>query len=547
MKTQKWTETISEAYLFMMLMVFPLFICPDYANITSIKLVVFLVCLAAFALGLLACQIAGRKSRKEGASPLVAKLPEDYLMEYLPDLFLGLFLLSGMVSWLLSPFFGQKNADGLDFNWFGAGRFDGLLFYMLYALVFVLTARFCKIKKNYVVGFTVISFVMYLISVIQLSGINFMNFYPVAYYKGNPSEFFSTIGNADIMAGFLCMAVPLVAAAYVVYQFNKPLRAFFLLVSAFGLYVALSIGVDMSLVGLLGVFAIMIPLLMQNRRYTLKLLELFMSFALGAAASFLVNYTYNEEEKTAITHLDFGMGVWAALVALAALLVVWLLLRRFALERVNWKLVRWSAVGFEALGLLAVFCYFRFIYVHTGGAGLKQDLYELVRGQLSLTAGHNRIGIWSHALQMAKRNLWFGTGCGTFAETFRLYAREVRYLRYMNRNLDFAHNEYVHFLCTMGVSGLLLYLGFLASTAWRALKRIRQNPRILVLGAAVLGYSCWVFFCFSIVIITPIYWVLLGLLMREVRDTVKSASSVNVPAEPSVLEEPLQEGETAFS
>ena len=170
--------------------------------------------------------------------------------------------------------------------------------------------------------------------------------------------------------------------------------------------------------------------------------------------------------------------------------------------------------------------------------GLMNDLYELVRLNLSDTAGTHRIGIWRHALGMSQENPVFGTGCGTFAETFREYAAKVGYERYADgsRILDFAHNEYVHHLCTLGLWGLLSYLGFLCSSFVFTLKYYCKNPRILVLGAAVLGYSIQVFFSFGVIIVAPLFWLLMGLLMKEIRLThaelIQKESAAQVPPSP---------------
>ena len=174
----------------------------------------------------------------------------------------------------------------------------------------------------------------------------------------------------------------------------------------------------------------------------------------------------------------------------------------------------------EVLCVVGAFIYLRFIYTPTAQYGFMRDLYEFARGNLTDTAGSHRGAIWKYSLRMAKENLIFGTGTGTFAKSFKEFTKEVGYNYYQNKNLDFAHNEYINILCTGGLAGLLTYLGFLISTAYLSVKTMAKNPKVLVLFAAVLGYVFQAFFSFSIVIITPIFWVLIGLLVKEARDTM---------------------------
>ncbi|MBR4868301.1 MAG: O-antigen ligase family protein, partial [Clostridia bacterium] len=503
------------------LIVFPLFVFTDYSNITATKLAFFVVCTVGFALAFIVCKLVLRENWQN----------------YLPDLFLVFFLCSGIISWFMSPYFGMARSDGFDYNLFGAGRFDGLIFLALYAVLYWLSSRYCRLHIKYIYGFALVMLVMCFIAIVQLSGINALNLYPPSNYKGHPALFLSTIGNVDVLSGFMCLMMPMIGVSYVVFKLKKGFGALFLVAHCAGVYVMLSLGADMSLVGLVALIAVLTPILIRNRRYVEKMLEIGITITLAAAASFAIDYPYISAEKRTETIFSFSAVTAFALIASVILLGARLLLHYFPDFNLNWKWVRWGVVGIEVFALIVGFCYFRFACDPAVATGFTKDLSELARFKLSDTAGHHRIGIWRHSLQMAKRNLWFGTGCGTFAETFRDFAREAGYERYVDRNLDFAHNEYVHILCTMGVAGLIGYLGFLLTMAWQTVRYMYRNPKILVLGACVFGYSVWVFFCFSICIVTPIFWVLLGMLVAEIRETAKECKQAILAEEQPPAEE----------
>ena len=85
---------------------------------------------------------------------------------------------------------------------------------------------------------------------------------------------------------------------------------------------------------------------------------------------------------------------------------------------------------------------------------------------------------------------------------------------------DFAHNDYIQIMINYGILGLIAYLTALFGTAKKGLSTSKFNPKVLILGSAVLCYCVQIFFSFSIVMVAPVFWILFALLDRENRDTV---------------------------
>ncbi len=499
--------------LYLFLCLFPLFVWTNYSNITQMKMMCFIV-LLGFSIVLVALSFTKEKTVLKNQTLLPWKA-------YIPDFLLLAFLAGGLVSGFMSPYLGDVNKDGLNLIFFGAGRHDGWLFLLAYAALFFLTSRFTWFKRSHLQAFAIVVFVMCLISVIQHAGINFMGLYPPSVYKGDPNRFYSTIGNADIMGGFMCMATPIIGVGYVVFRLSKPMRVFFLIAHTISVYVMMILRVDMAVVGLVALIGVMAPLLLRNRTYVKRTLDIGMSIALGWSITGVLKYKYIKAREFTQVSINITNVFWLCLGVFAALLVVRLLVEQFEMKWLSYKVLRWSVVGLEVAFVAVAFYYLRFLLEEPAKNGLMKDLYELVRGELSLTAGNHRIGIWKYSYMMAKENPIWGTGTGTFAKTFKAFAKEAGYTRYANRNLDFAHNEYLHYFCTMGLVGGLSYLAFLVSAAVQAFKQCVRNPKILVLGSAVLGYSVQVFFCFSVVIAAPFFWLFLGLMIGEVRATLK--------------------------
>ena len=60
-----------------------------------------------------------------------------------------------------------------------------------------------------------------LIAIVQLSGVNALDLYPPSSYKGYPGLFLSTIGNVDVLSGFMCLMMPMIGVGYVVFKMDK--------------------------------------------------------------------------------------------------------------------------------------------------------------------------------------------------------------------------------------------------------------------------------------------------------------------------------------
>ena len=558
MKKMCNTETEGRIYVLLMFTIFPLFVLNGYSNITLTKCVTFIALTVFFAVALLVNYVT---ALTVGERPKISG-KRAFTKIYFPDWFLLLMLIFTAVSCIFSPYVGLKNSSGLSVLLFGAGRFDGILFIFVYMLIFWLTARHGKFGKWYALVFAITTGIMCTIALYQLGGTNLFNLYPKEAYKGHYNHFVTTIGNVDMMAGFLSMAWPLAWAGYILFSFEsgenvpkfikkqgakditkaysvfeKIVRYVFLVVLVPAIYVGFQIEVELFKVTLVAILLVMLPLLTRSIENICRILESLSAIILAIGLSSAITYTYIEKDRKTITEFSATPEFFVCLAVVVAFLLSAIIIRNIK-KATNKKtreskekskqnkiinpftLVSLCIVFVEILCAIGAFLYLRFIYVPTAQYGVMYDLYELTRGHLNETAGSHRGAIWKYSLKMAKENLIFGTGTGTFAKSFKEFTNEIGYKYYQNKNLDFAHNEYINILCTSGLAGLLTYLGFLISTAYLSVKTMAKNPRVLVLFAAVLGYVFQAFFSFSIVIITPIFWVLIGLLVKEARDTL---------------------------
>jgi O-antigen ligase len=84
---------------------------------------------------------------------------------------------------------------------------------------------------------------------------------------------------------------------------------------------------------------------------------------------------------------------------------------------------------------------------------------------------------------------------------------------------DHAENEYLSLLVNLGLIGLLLYLTLLGSQILRFLKMNKTTERIIFLSPLICA-SVQLFFTSSTIIVSPVFWIVWGLLNRSLRTPV---------------------------
>lgn len=133
---------------------------------------------------------------------------------------------------------------------------------------------------------------------------------------------------------------------------------------------------------------------------------------------------------------------------------------------------------------------------------------NIADAELIPTAGGTESGairkiVWQGAIKIWQRYPIFGSGVETFAYS---YYQD----RPMDHNLisewDFlynkAHNEFLNFLATSGIVGLLAYISLLCASFYFGFKKINSHPYIKALMAGLAGLAVSNFFGFSTVTIS---------------------------------------------
>jgi O-antigen ligase len=123
--------------------------------------------------------------------------------------------------------------------------------------------------------------------------------------------------------------------------------------------------------------------------------------------------------------------------------------------------------------------------------------------------GTDRGRIWAYCLNAFRSfsplEMIFGKGPGFLA----LY--DSQHPIFPDAILDTAHNEYIQYLLTIGIAGLLGYLALLIGTVRAAYQHAKESPLALALIVGIVAYAAQAFVNIAQPASTPILFLLLGM------------------------------------
>ena len=206
-------------------------------------------------------------------------------------------------------------------------------------------------------------------------------------------------------------------------------------------------------------------------------------------------------------YLIVTMEVQFGIVSLAALVLFTLL--RFLPKK--WRL---------PLLIILIVLVLLTVWFWPGQGGGIWELHEILHGRSRLSFGSNRVAVWLYSLRLAGDAPLFGGGLATFVTRFNQYLADHSLAIPHSQDgvllphyFDNPHNEYIARLTDTGLPAMLLFLALLLFAVFH--RRERWFPLLTPCSAAVLCYAVQAFFSFSICIVAPMFWVLLGQSFNE--------------------------------
>ena len=391
-----------------------------------------------------------------------------------------------------------------------AGRNNGLLLMAVYVGIYFAVSRYGRPGP---VVFAALGIVSAFVSVLTV--LNFFSVDPLGMLEelsvADKKIFFSTIGNKNLLSGYLCITLPVLTVLFIE-DSRKWLRLLALCCLAPGFAALMAADSDSGLLGL-GAFATVYVIRYIRQPAKLKRFFLVMSVMLLSARLLQPISAIPALEAKTMSHLQqffvYSIPGIALLLAVAAITVALELLDRKHPELLLPKWVCTALIGLfgTVFTAAAVAILVLTLNPEIPVKGIWQHL------RLDYSWGTNRGFMWSKTMEIFwDFSLWrklFGSGPDTFYYTFQPYFDELT--KYWTSSTNAAHNEYLNYLITVGILGASAYCTALISGVVRCFKSMKQKPEGAVYCAAAICYGAQALVSIAQPITTPLLIIFLAL------------------------------------
>jgi hypothetical protein len=394
--------------------------------------------------------------------------------------------------------------------WGNEGRFTGLFLINWYVLSYFCISRLWKFQEIFIDVILSAGTFVCLFGITDYFNMDIFKF-KVPMLPEQRAIFTSTIGNINTYTAYVGI---IVAISTVLFALNKELkRSVFYYLCMIISFFAIIMGVsDNAYLSLAALFAILPLFLFNNKAGIQKYLIIIASFFSVIQCIRWINLVFGNS----VLGIDSVFNMLMNLGGLRILVIaLWIII-------ITWKFIDIKSIKQEKeYGNV-----FKYIWLFMLSIVLMVVIYIIfdinVQGSVrygSLSTyfmfnddwGTHRGYIWRNALEnFSKLSIWkkvFGFG----PETFGIFLLQKTAHNPYNELFDSAHNEYLHLLITVGISGLLAYLLFIADYVKKCLCGKKRNPYTIAVAIGVVCYSAQAFVNLNLPITTPIFWLLMGI------------------------------------
>ncbi|EHI61319.1 O-antigen ligase family protein [Hungatella hathewayi] len=488
--------------VFLLLAVFPLFYHNYYFDILKTKyMFYYLTILIMTVLLIVFCGIPILIKHRKNQFISINK--KNFKMITIPDICMILLILSIAVTTLQSDFKYES-------MWGNEARFNGLFLWMVYGLSYIAITRFLSFKSNLLDFFLFTGILVCLFGITDYFQMDILGF-KEHIRESQKLDFTSTIGNINLYTAYVGMVVAVAMTLFVTARSRGKICFYYisLVVSFLGLIVGRSDNGYLAL----GILFVALPFWIFRTKLGIKRYLICVATMLSSVwLVSIVNHIWSNQ----VLQLDslFGMMSESPLL-IYGVIIIWLIVgcvyfigrNQSTAEIGNFPRILW--------GIFIMICLIAGVYMlfdaNVAGNG---DKYGALSNYLvfSDSWGTDRGFVWKLAMkhfdEFSITRKIFGYG----ADTFGILARYNDFdtmVEYNNTFFESAHNEYIHYLVTIGLSGMTFYIALLCTSAYGIVKTNRDNPYAMAAVFAVLAYAAQATVNIAQPIVTPIMLTLL--------------------------------------
>ncbi len=394
--------------------------------------------------------------------------------------------------------------------WGNEGRYTGLFLITWYVLSYFCISRFWKFRVRYIDMMISSGIVVCIFGITDYFKLDILKF-KAPMIESQRNIFTSTIGNINTYTAYVGI---IVAISVVLFSTAKELKKvlFYFISMVISLF-ALIMGVSDNAYLSLGALFALLPLYLFKdnqgiKRYLIVLATFFSVIQVIAWINKCFgNHVIGIDSSF---NLIIGLKVFAFFaVGLWIFVLVWYLVDYHK----NKKYVAYSNTlrYFWLLLLLLAFSGIIYVLFDCNVMG-NADKYGSLKSYFLFNDdwGTHRGFIWRNAMECYLNLSWWKKLVGYGPETFGILMLQKTANNPYNEVFDSAHNEYLHLLTTVGIIGVLTYLSFVVGIVKRGIRLHISNPYIMAVLFGIVCYSIQAFVNLNLPIVTPVFWVLLG-------------------------------------
>lgn len=513
---------ITSAFLLYMLVIYPLALHDHYFDITYTKYTVFKVGVILFAviwaMGLVivltGINAGDMKGRHAGGNAKVGTMDKLKAVicdgVYGTDICMVLFFISGVMSFIMAE--DKKNA------FTGAqGRYCGLAFMILIFIMYIIvSARVSNMEKMWSLismVFVLVSSVTFIIAILQNIG-----FDPFKLLDGinrkQRNIYVSTFGNIDIFGSFICIALPLFMGLYVTEKSNIKRIVYGIGVFAgFMAFIPANADVVFAGVGAAVITVLFATVYMERVDRLFELVMLGSGGYLGMVLLRMLVGT-NGAKITGFNRLAEHPAL--LVIIFAVVLFIRLIIQVYINKNKTEVYInkQKNGTGIKLIIALAVVLI----------SGIAVIIYgrknNLAMFDFNDKWGSYRGYIWRRVTGLYGELPFVQKIFGHGNESIRSLMDDWFYdemLQVTGTVYDNAHNEYLQYLVTQGLLGMLSYVGVVVTAAIAGVKKIKKSPYILGLLLAVVSYGVQAIFNVNQCITTPYMFLMTAMLIGTCR------------------------------
>lgn len=501
----KWIlEILTDFYVFFIILIFPLIIGPKgYQNILEIKYYTYATVSVFYIISIFLTLMYFFIVKKINYFKAIKLKKVHYLV--------FIFIIMNILSCVFSPY--------KEYNLFlGLGRGEGLFNILLYSLTFLLISLFFKFDKKY---FKFISLSVIFVSLIAF--LEYLGFNPFNIYKGHTGPFnmsyMTTFGNKGVLSAFYTIMITISFCSYI-FLSNSKIEDFIHLLSIFlGIFIFGVINVDSGLVAFAVSLMLVVPFILINNKYLSKAMIIGGTIVLSYALNYILNPVYRYSTK--IYKLEPQFDIYSVMLFIVIILFVF---AYFYIRNSNYEIKSTKKFVKRIYIIYPIVIIFGLILIYfvDFNIPLLNSIQEILHGNFSDELGTYRLFLWKRSIKLISDYPLIGTGPDTFSYRFMsVYWKDVLLLDNKITINDTAANVYLTMLVNIGILGLISYLSFIIKLLKDLFSYKDKSFNIsLIFFFAIICFLVQDFFNLSVVIITPIFYTIMGIAISCI-DTKK--------------------------